>query len=85
MVKIKKEKIKDMGFCMIPALVGIVIIFLSILASFSTVVGIYMEPSWVFLWVFLGMVLISHTMVTVSMRRTPDRISKTAVSNRYKI
>ena len=74
-----------MGFCMIPALVGVVIIFLSILASFSTVVGIYMEPSWVFLWAFLGMVLISHTIVTVSMRRTPDRISKTAVSNRYKI
>jgi hypothetical protein len=74
-----------MGFCMIPALVGVVIIFFSISASFSTVVGIYMEPSWVFLWVFLGMVLISHTIVTVSMRRTPDRISKTAVSNRYKI
>ena len=74
-----------MGFCMIPALVGIVIIFFSISASFSTVVGIYMEPLWVFLWVFLGMVLISHTIVTVSIRRTPDRISKTAVSNRYKI
>ena len=74
-----------MGFCMIPALVGVVIIFFSISASFSTVVGIYMEPSWVFLWVFLGMVLISHTIVTVSRRRTPDRISKTAVSNRYKI
>ena len=74
-----------MGFCMIPALVGVVIIFFSISASFSTVVGIYMEPSWVFLWVFLGMVLISHTIVTVSIRRTPDRISKTAVSNRYKI
>jgi hypothetical protein len=74
-----------MGFCILPALVGVVIIFFSISASFSTVVGIYMEPSWVFLWVFLGMVLISHTIVTVSMRRTPDRISKTAVSNRYKI
>jgi hypothetical protein len=74
-----------MGFCILPALVGVFIIFFSILASFSTVVGIYMKPSWVFLWVFLGMVLISHTIVTVSRRRTPDRISKTVVSNRYKI
>jgi hypothetical protein len=58
-----------MGFCIIPALVGVVIIFFSISASFSTVVGIYMAPSWVFLWVFLGLVLISHTIVLVSMRR----------------
>ncbi len=58
-----------MGFCMIPALVGIVIIFLSILASFSVVVGVHMELSWVFLWVFLGLALISHTIVTVSRRR----------------
>ena len=58
-----------MGFCMLPALVGVVIIFFSISASFSTVVGVHMEPSWVFLWVLLGMVLISHTIVTVSRRR----------------
>jgi len=69
MVKVKKEKIKDMGFCIMPALVGVVIILFSISASFSTVAGIYMEPSWVFLWVFLGLVLISHTIVTVSRRR----------------
>jgi len=54
---------------MIPALVGVVIIFFSISASFSNVVGIYMGPSWVFLWVFLGLVLISHTIVTFSRRR----------------
>lgn len=58
-----------MGFCIIPALVGVVIIFFSISASFSTVAGIYMAPSWVFLWVFLGMTLISHTVVLVSMGR----------------
>ena len=58
-----------MGFCILPALVGVVIIFFSILASFSTVAGIYMAPSWVFLWVFLGLVLISHTIITVSRRR----------------
>jgi len=58
-----------MGFCILPALVGVFIIFFSILASFSTVAGIYMEPSWVFLWVFLGLVLISHTIITVSRRR----------------
>jgi len=51
-----------------PALVGVVIIFFSISALFSTVAGIYMKPSWVFLWVFLGMVLISHTIVTISRR-----------------
>jgi len=58
-----------MGFCILPALVGVVIIFFSILASFSTVVVVHMEPTWVFLWLFLGMVLISHTIVTVSRRR----------------
>jgi len=58
-----------MGFCIMPALVGVVIILFSISASFSTVAGIYMNSSWVFLWVFLGMVLISHTIVTISRRR----------------
>ena len=65
---VKKEKIKDMGFFILPAFVGVVIIFFSISASFSTVPGIYMGPAWVFLWVFLGLVLISHTIVLVSMR-----------------
>jgi len=54
---------------MIPALVGVVIIFFSISASFSTVAGVYMNPSWVFFWVFLGLVLISYTIITVSRRR----------------
>ena len=58
-----------MGFCMIPALVGVVIIFFSISASHSSVVGVYMKPLQIFLWVFLGLVLISHTIVTVSRRR----------------
>jgi len=61
----KKKKIKDMCFCIIPALVGIVIILFSIAAAFSDVEGIYMNFSFVFLWVFLGLVLISHTAISV--------------------
>ena len=48
---VKKEKIKDMGFCILPALIGVFIIFFSILASFSTVIGVHMEPSWGFFMV----------------------------------
>jgi len=54
-----------MGFCIIPALVGIMIIFFSILAAFSDVEGIYMNFTFVLLWVFLGLVLIAHTTVSV--------------------
>jgi len=61
----KKKKIKDMCFCIIPALVGILIIFFSILAAFSDDAGIYKNFSWVFFWVFLGLVLISHTAISV--------------------
>ena len=61
----KKKKIKDMCFCIIPGLVGIVIIFFSILAAFSDDPGIYRNFSWVFFWVFLGLVLISHTIISV--------------------
>jgi len=60
-----KKKIKDMCFCIIPALVGVVIILFSITAGFSDELGIYMNPSWVFFWVFLGLVLISHTTISV--------------------
>ena len=59
-----KKKIKDMGFCIIPGLVGVTIILFSIAAGFSDELGIYMNASWVFFWVFLGIVLISHTAIT---------------------
>jgi hypothetical protein len=61
----KKKKIKDMCFCVIPALVGILIIFFSIISAFSDDAGIYKNFSWVFFWVFLGLVLIAHTTISV--------------------
>ena len=61
----KKKKIKDMCFCIIPGLVGIIIIFFSILAAFSEDAGIYKNFQWVFFWVFLGFVLIAHTTISV--------------------
>jgi len=62
---VKKKKIKDMCFCIIPALVGILIIFFSIVNAFSNEAGIYKNFEWVFIWVFLGLVLISHTAISV--------------------
>lgn len=61
----KKKKIKDMCFCIIPGLVGIIVIFFSISAAYSNDAGIYRNFSWVFFWVFLGLVLISHTIISV--------------------
>jgi FtsH-binding integral membrane protein len=61
----KKKKIKDMCFCIIPGLIGILIIFFSIVAKFSDNPGLYSNISWVFFWVFLGLVLIAHTIITV--------------------
>ena len=55
-----------MGFCIIPSLVGIVIIFFSILAAFSEDAGVYQNANSVFLMVFLGLVLISHTIISVN-------------------
>jgi len=55
-----------MGFCIIPSLVGIVIIFFSILAAFSEDAGVYQNANLVFLMVFLGLVLISHTIISVN-------------------
>ena len=54
-----------MCFCIIPALVGVVIILFSISAAFSDEVGIYMNSSLVLFWVFLGLVLIAHTTISV--------------------
>ncbi len=54
-----------MCFCIIPALVGIMIIFFSIIFAFSDNAGIFENFSWVFFWVFLGLVLISHTAISV--------------------
>jgi len=62
---VKKKKIKDMSFCIIPALVGITIIVFSIAGAFSDDPGIYKNFSWVFFWVFLGLVLIAHTTISV--------------------
>jgi len=59
-----KKKIKELGFCILPGLVGATIILFSIAAGFSDELGIYMNASWVFFWAFLGMVLISHTAIS---------------------
>ena len=59
-----EKKIKDMCFCIIPGLVGLTIILFSITAGFSDELGIYMNASWVFFWVFLGIVLISYNAIT---------------------
>ena len=62
---VKEKKIKDMCFCIIPAIVGIVIILFSIAAVFSDDPGIYKNSGWVFFWVFTGLVLIAHTAISV--------------------
>jgi len=61
----KKKKIKDICFCIIPALVGVMIIFFTILTFFSDDAGVFKNFSLVFFWVFLGLVLIAHTTVSV--------------------
>lgn len=61
----RKKKIKELCFCLIPAIVGILMIVFSIATAFSENGGIYKEASWVFFWVFLGLVLIAHTIMSV--------------------
>jgi hypothetical protein len=61
----RKKKIKELCFCLIPAIVGILMIVISIATAFSENEGIYKEASWVFFWVFLGLVLIAHTTMSV--------------------
>jgi len=60
-----KKKIKDLCFCLIPAMVGIVVIVFSIINVFLENGGIYKELSWVFFWAFLGLVLIAHTTISI--------------------
>ena len=60
-----KNKIKDICFCIIPALVGLTIIIFSLAAVFSDDPGVYKNSGWVFFWIFLGIVLISHTTISV--------------------
>ena len=59
-MKLKVKDATDTFFCFIPAMVGILMIFFTICIAFNENAGIYNEASWVFFWVFLGLVLIFH-------------------------
>lgn len=61
-----KLKFKDVCFCFIPAMIGILIIFFTIVNAFNDNGGIYKEPSWIFFWIFLGLALISHTIISIN-------------------
>jgi len=54
-----------MCFFIIPALVGILIILFSISVAFSDEAGIYKSFEWGFFGVFLGLVLIAHTIISI--------------------
>lgn len=54
-----------MGFCIVPALAGVLIIIFSITNAFSEDAGIYSNLSLVLFWVFIGLVLIAHTTISV--------------------
>jgi len=58
-----KLKVKDACFCFIPAMVGILMIFI-VLATFNDNSGIYNEIGWIFFWIFLGLVLIAYSLVS---------------------
>lgn len=61
----RKKKVKDLCFCLIPAIAGVIIILLNILIIFNEESGIlYHNFAWAFLWVFLGFSLISHTIIS---------------------
>ena len=60
-----KLKVKDVCFCFIPAMVGILMIFFTVLGAFNENAGLAKDLSWIFFWVFLGLVLISHTIVSI--------------------
>ena len=59
-----KLKVKDVCFCVIPALVGVLMIFFTILGAYNENAGLNKELSWIFLWTFLSLVLISYTIVS---------------------
>ena len=61
-----KLKVKDADafFCFIPAMVGILMILFTIGIAFKENADIYNEASLVFFWVFLGLVLISHNLLS---------------------
>jgi len=62
---VRKKKVKKLCFCLMPALVGVLIILFNILIVFNEESGIlYHNFAWAFLWVFLGISLISHTIIS---------------------
>ena len=61
----RERKIKEMCFCLMPGIVGIIMIIYSIAHLITESNGINNELSWTFLWIFLALVLISHTIISV--------------------
>jgi hypothetical protein len=59
-----KSNIRNTCLALIPALVGIILIFFTILNAFNENAGIYKQLSWIFFWVFLGLVLVSHSIIS---------------------
>ena len=56
-----------MLFCVIPATVGLLYIFFNLLVVFNEESGMfYHNFNWAFLSVFLGLVLISHSIISVA-------------------
>lgn len=62
----KKKKIMNLCFCMIPAIVAILIIILNLAIIFNEESGIlYKNYNWAVFWIFMGLALISHTIISI--------------------
>lgn len=60
------KKIKDICFCIIPAIIGILVIAFNLAIIFNKDTGmLYKNYNWAFFWTFIGLVLISHTIVSI--------------------
>jgi hypothetical protein len=55
---------KDLCFCFIPAMVGVLMIFFTVLGAFNNNASLAKELLWIFLWLFLSLVLISYTVIS---------------------
>jgi hypothetical protein len=55
-----KLKVKDVYFCFIPAMVGILKIFFTVINALSETASIYREVDWIFFLTFFGLVFIAN-------------------------
>jgi len=60
------KKLKNICFCIIPAIIGILIITFNLAIAFNKDAGmLYKNYNWAFFWIFIGLALISHTIVSI--------------------